>query len=306
MQTKQKGGSGMKERTYRKGDIVYREGEHSDRFYQIVSGSVEIVTDYGKNSEKALTDIPVGQFFGEISAIGGYARSATVVAASDGTKLVELTDSDMNDFFTGKPEMILGLMRHLGSRVRRLSADYDEASRTLEQLKASAGLSCPQGLMDKVRLALRFGGSAKKGLSAEAKEARAAAKNAGSRVKAYPAGTLLYREGEPGTCMYRIHWGRVGIFAGYGTDGERKLTELGVDQFFGTMGMLDGKARSATAVALDADTTLERIGPEDIQALFRENPNVVWMILEHIALRLRHLTQDYIGVCREIAALTGI
>lgn len=122
-------------------------------------------------------------------------------------------------------------------------------------------------------------------------------------MKAYRAGTVLYREGEPGRCMYRVHWGRVGIVAGLGTGSERTLTQVMADQFFGLMGMLEGADRSASAVILDDETTLEEIRPEDIPALFRSNPGTVWMILEHTALRLRRLTDDYAAVCRQIADL---
>ncbi len=103
--------------------------------------------------------------------------------------------------------------------------------------------------------------------------------------------------------MYWITWGRVGIYAGYGTDGEQKLTELSANQFFGEMGLLEGEARSATAVVLEDGTTLETIGPEGLQALFARNPSEVWMILDHTAQRLRRLTEDYNKARLELADL---
>ena len=40
--------------------------------------------------------------------------------------------------------------------------------------------------------------------------------------------------------------------------------------------------------------------PEDLKELFSKNPPKVLMIVEHLALRLRHLTNDYAAVCRQI------
>ena len=67
--------------------------------------------------------------------------------------------------------------------------------------------------------------------------------------------------------------------------------------------MIDGEPRSATAVTLEADTTVEVISPEDLQEMFEKNPAKVWMIFEHLAGRLRSLTRDYAGVCEELSAL---
>lgn len=122
-------------------------------------------------------------------------------------------------------------------------------------------------------------------------------------MKAYDAGTMIYREGEPGEYMYGVEWGRVGIYSAYGTGDEQKLTEISARQFFGEMGMLCGEPRSATAVVLDDGTTLERISRGDMQALFTKNPARVWMVFEHIAMRLRTLTDEYAKVCREICDL---
>ena len=50
----------------------------------------------------------------------------------------------------------------------------------------------------------------------------------------------------------------------------------------------------------DQSAALMVIHQEDMEELFRRNPARVWMILEYTGLRLRHLTDDYAAVCREI------
>lgn len=81
--------------SYRLGDVIYRKGEHGELFYRVLEGSVRVVIDCGKDTEKTLTALTAGDFFGELSAVGGYPRSATVIAAEDGTRLLPLTAAGM-------------------------------------------------------------------------------------------------------------------------------------------------------------------------------------------------------------------
>jgi CRP-like cAMP-binding protein len=124
-------------------------------------------------------------------------------------------------------------------------------------------------------------------------------------VVKYPKGTVICKEGDLVNCMYDIHWGRVGIYSKFGTSEQVQLTTLASDNFFGEMGMVSDQPRSATAVALDPDTTVEIIYPEDFKELFEKNPYKVDMILRHLSTRLRTLTNQYLDVCAKIAEKSG-
>ena len=65
--------------------------------------------------------------------------------------------------------------------------------------------------------------------------------------------------------------GKAGIYIGYGTEKEQKLTELYPNSFFGEAGMISDEPRSATVVALE-DTIAELIYKEDLDVIFKENP----------------------------------
>ena len=52
-------------------------------------------------------------------------------------------------------------------------------------------------------------------------------------------GEVIIRQGQPGDSMYNILWGRVAVYSGYGTPREQKLAELGANDFFGEMELLD-------------------------------------------------------------------
>ena len=119
--------------------------------------------------------------------------------------------------------------------------------------------------------------------------------------KALKKGDIIFKQGELSDCMYDILWGKVGIYADYGTPAEKLLTTLETEQFFGEMGMIECRLRSATAVALTNDTRLKVITPETFNAYFNANPAKVLVIMQHMSHRLRELTNDYLTACRTVA-----
>ena len=120
-------------------------------------------------------------------------------------------------------------------------------------------------------------------------------------TKTFRKGKVIFNEGEVGDCMYDLYMGRVGIYANYGTEDQRMLTEYFADQYFGEMGLLDSAPRSATAVALSDDTVLDVIAESDFRAVFEENPEQFMYMLQQMSSRLRRLTRDYAEACRTVA-----
>ena len=134
----------------------------------------------------------------------------------------------------------------------------------------------------------------------EAAEAVAKQDKDGNNVESYKKGTIIFKQGEVGKCMYIVHGGVVAIYSNYGQYGEIKLTELYPVACFGEMGMISEDPRSATAVSESDETYAEIIKPEDLADLFTTCPAKVDMILKHLSYRLRSLTYDYFSACKEI------
>jgi hypothetical protein len=99
---------------------------------------------------------------------------------------------------------------------------------------------------------------------------------------------VLFQEGESGTAMYLIVSGRVRI-----VHGETVVAELGPEQFFGEMGMLEGLERSAAAVAAE-DVHLLRLERDDLLALMEELPAIAIGVAQELSRRLRQAT-DQLG-----------
>lgn len=118
-------------------------------------------------------------------------------------------------------------------------------------------------------------------------------------MKEFKKGEVIFRQGDPGDCMYDILSGKVGVYAAYATPNEKLLTELAAGGFFGEMGLLDKAVRSATVVALE-DTQVEVVTEADFNAFFTKNPEKVFRIMQQLSQRLRRQTEDYMEACRAI------
>jgi len=119
--------------------------------------------------------------------------------------------------------------------------------------------------------------------------------------KQYQKEEVIFREGDPSTCMYRIESGKVGIFLGYGQASQTRLTELSAGQFLGEMGLLDAAPRSATAVALTGDTVLRTVAEERDSLISSESPEEMLSLLQQMSMRLRRISRDYAEACRTVS-----
>lgn len=291
------------EKTFANGEVIIKEGDIGNSFFQILDGNAGVYKNYGLEDQVKLTVLAPGQYFGEMAVIETYPRSSTVVAEGE-VKVVEIAAEDLDKYFTENPDKILAIMKHLGTRLKELTADYDEAKKILADLKSSDKKDdwfsvLIQKHIDwfkarKIRI--------DKPSAESLREAAEAVSNQGSgNVESYSKGTVIFKQGEVGKCMYIVHGGCVGIYSNYGAAGELKLTELLPVACFGEMGMISEEARSATAVSESDETYVEIIRPEALEELFNTCPVKVDMILRHLSYRLRRLTYDYFNACKEIS-----
>ena len=124
-------------------------------------------------------------------------------------------------------------------------------------------------------------------------------------TKTLKKGEILFRPGDPGDCLYDVYTGTVGVYSRYGTPEEKLLRKYYPDEYFGEMGLIDHAARSATAVALEGDTTVGIINEASFGEFFEKNPARVLMVMQHLSGNLRRRTNEYIRVCEEINALSA-
>ncbi len=296
----------MTEKQFKKDEVIFREGATGDCLYKVIDGTVGIVAHYGEPEANRLTELKKDQFFGEMAVIEVYPRSATAVALDD-VKVAEISAQDVVDFFKNDTDTVIDIMKHLSSRLRELTNDYTEVSNTIADLHlGEAKEKRSESLADKIKKFANIYKNNKNTANITSVETLrkidqvSHSEGYTGSVESYSKGTIIFKEGETGNCMYDVHFGRVGVYKDYGTPDEKLITEIGINKFFGEMGMLEDDKRSATVVVLDDETTIESIYEKDLKDLFANNPPKVEMIMAHLSYRLRRLTNEYVKACKLI------
>ena len=123
-------------KSYRKNEVIFREGDTENCMYVVTLGKVGVYSDYNTENEKLLTTLGYDRLFGEMAVIEGKPRSATVVALED-TKVRVITEAELDDYLRESPEKILHLMQATSARLRALSNDYVDACRTVDEYVAA-------------------------------------------------------------------------------------------------------------------------------------------------------------------------
>ena len=123
----------MKEITFNKDQVIFRQGEFGAAMYDVLSGEIGIYTDYQGADEKQIAVIKAGEVFGEMGLIEVYPRSATAVALTDGTAVTELQESDLRTYLQDKPEKLLQIMRQLSRRIRETTEKYVDVCRAVSE-----------------------------------------------------------------------------------------------------------------------------------------------------------------------------
>lgn len=116
-----------RKRTFRKGEIVFHEGDPADTLHLIRSGrfAVKVTTQYA--DEAILAVLGAGNIFGELALLSPDApRSATVVALEQGETLSvhQLDFGRLRREHPGVGDVLIGV---LSAQVRRLSRHLLEA-----------------------------------------------------------------------------------------------------------------------------------------------------------------------------------
>jgi CRP/FNR family cyclic AMP-dependent transcriptional regulator len=145
-------------RRFRKGQALFHEGGRSDRVVALLRGRVKVSTTTAGGREIVLAFRGPGDLLGELSAIDGQPRSASVEAIEP-VEALAIAPADFRGFLTENPEIALMLLETLSRRLRdadRKRIEYGAhdtvgrvAARLLE-LADQYGEPDPQG----VRIAL--------------------------------------------------------------------------------------------------------------------------------------------------------
>ena len=87
------------ERTYKRNEMVFEQGDEGDRLYVVRRGFVEIVVDDEQSEEgpRTIINLGRGQVFGEMALVDRGKRSATVRSVDDGTTVNSISRQAFTD-----------------------------------------------------------------------------------------------------------------------------------------------------------------------------------------------------------------
>ncbi len=104
-------------RRYRKGSVLFVQGETGERCYVITTGTVKISAYHPDGREAVMAVLGPGDVFGELSLFEQSPRSADAAAIED-TQLLSLDSASVTNAITSHPQLGLSLLRVLGRRLR--------------------------------------------------------------------------------------------------------------------------------------------------------------------------------------------
>ncbi|MBI3885929.1 MAG: cyclic nucleotide-binding domain-containing protein [Opitutae bacterium] len=115
------------EENHAAGAAIVREGDPGDRVFFICEGRVQVVKDHGAAAPVVLAEMGPGDYFGEMSLVESFVRSASVVALEP-VRGFTLKGANFYKLYRAQPDqygiVILNIARDLARRLRRLDERF--------------------------------------------------------------------------------------------------------------------------------------------------------------------------------------
>ncbi|MCL5059029.1 MAG: Crp/Fnr family transcriptional regulator [Actinobacteria bacterium] len=143
------------ERDYRRGRIIFVEGEPGEAVFFLREGRIKISKQTEDGREQILHFIHPGEMFAEVVLFDGGDYPATAEAVED-SRVGMIRNSDMERITLGSPGIALGILRIMSKRLRMAQKQINDLAlmdtsrrmaSTLMFLAAEQGVSCEKGIV---------------------------------------------------------------------------------------------------------------------------------------------------------------
>lgn len=125
-------------RHYVKGEYVFYQGDPGLGMYVVEKGRVGIVVVSEDGTQKEITEMDNGDFFGEIALLDESPRSASVVVKED-SSLIGFFRPDLFEIIEKTPKtglkVVVKLAEMIGERLRNMNSEFSKLRAELEHLK---------------------------------------------------------------------------------------------------------------------------------------------------------------------------
>jgi CRP/FNR family cyclic AMP-dependent transcriptional regulator len=116
-----------------------------------------------------------------------------------------------------------------------------------------------------------------------------------ARVQNFRSGAVIFRQGEPGDSLHAVVEGSVRIDVVSPSGSETTMAIMGPGECFGELAILDGRPRSANAIAIQPTKTLVVTRADFIHWL-ADKPRSALLLLETLSIRLRSTNEAFIDL----------
>jgi CRP-like cAMP-binding protein len=109
---------GVRAQAFQPGESIVRQGALGETFYLLLEGTAEVTARKADGTEAVIDWLAAGQFFGELALLGSGRRTATVRAAQEPVRVLELSRADFEQIIEQSPlfrqevERLAAVRRH--------------------------------------------------------------------------------------------------------------------------------------------------------------------------------------------------
>ena len=254
----------IQSKTFLKGSLICREGERGDSLFVISRGEVSITKRTPEGREVSVRHLREGNFFGEFGFFIDQKRHATVRAIIE-CEILEISRAALNKMIEIHPRLNEVLQNLFQERI-------------LDNFFALSPLFSSLTSKERGEILKRF------------------------LLRKVPEGTILFKGGDPPTSLYMVRSGEVEIFTQNRQGKKVLLALLESGNFFGEIGPLLDKPRTANA-RTTRPTELMEMTKEDFNTCLRRFPNLQTKLKEISLNRLSRtnelLSQEAIQKAKE-------
>lgn len=115
---------GSQKMSFNKGHELFREGQHTDGGYVVVSGSVELLA-FQEDGSKSLGVFTKGSLLGEMALISVNQRVGTAIVKED-CELIKITRSTMHRILNEYPQLAVALQQKISNSILNFTRDLEK------------------------------------------------------------------------------------------------------------------------------------------------------------------------------------
>ena len=308
---------------YKKGAIIYFEGDKDERIFILQKGLLALKATNIETGYTYSEQVKPGEFFGTKSALGRFPREETVSVVADAI-CIAMTVAEFEQNFSTNKQVLMKMLRVFSSQLRQVHQQTEAILKTKANMNQQTGMatvakafyedekwrSCSDVCEKFIK---RYPNSPNKpaiekmNAIAKPRAERDDAKsdfssdeyantsgNSALRAFSLPAfsrfakeflpGQVIISEFEPGDSFYLIQSGQVQLVKCV-NGANKNLDILKPGEFFGEMAILDNSARSATCLAKTKVQCLE-FNKENFEVLVMGNPQLALILLKLFCKRI--------------------